>query len=77
MRVGAVTERPPLDARLTFASFVVGRSNAWPMRPPSGSSRPGGEQPLYNPLYVHAGVGLGKTHLLHGDRSCRPEPGAA
>ncbi|GEO98736.1 chromosomal replication initiator protein DnaA [Methylobacterium haplocladii] len=56
----------PLDARLTFASFVVGRSNALAHAAGERVSRHDGEGALYNPLYVHAGVGLGKTHLLHG-----------
>ncbi len=55
----------PLDRRLTFASFVVGRSNqlahAAARRVASSSS---GDAVLYSPLYIHAAVGLGKTHLL-------------
>jgi len=56
----------PLDARLTFASFLVGRSNALAHAAAERISRHDGEISLYNPLYIHAGVGLGKTHLLHG-----------
>jgi chromosomal replication initiator protein len=56
----------PLDNRLTFASFVVGRSNALAHAAAERVARHDGEGALYNPLYFHAGVGLGKTHLLHG-----------
>ena len=56
----------PLDVRLTFASFVVGRSNALAHAAAERVARHDGEGALYNPLYFHAGVGLGKTHLLHG-----------
>ena len=55
----------PLDRRMTFSSFVVGRSNALAHAAAMqvGNTRPG-EGPVYNPLYIHAAVGLGKTHLL-------------
>ncbi|MFD0936366.1 chromosomal replication initiator protein DnaA, partial [Methylobacterium trifolii] len=56
----------PLDGRLTFASFVLGRSNALAHAAAERVARHDGEGALYNPLYFHAGVGLGKTHLLHG-----------
>ena len=56
----------PLDNRLTFASFVVGRSNALAHAAGERVARHDGQGALYNPLYIHAGVGLGKTHLLHG-----------
>jgi len=56
----------PLDARLTFESFVVGRSNALAHAAAERVARHDGGPALYNPLYFHAGVGLGKTHLLHG-----------
>jgi chromosomal replication initiator protein len=56
----------PLDVRLTFTSFVVGRSNALAHAAAERIARHQGEGALYNPLYLHAGVGLGKTHLLHG-----------
>ncbi|MEA1830730.1 chromosomal replication initiator protein DnaA [Methylobacterium durans] len=56
----------PLDVRLTFTSFVVGRSNALAHAAAERVARHEGEGALYNPLYFHAGVGLGKTHLLHG-----------
>jgi len=55
----------PLDPRLTFASFVVGRSNTLAQaaaRQVAEGRR--GDNVMFNPLYIHAGVGLGKTHLL-------------
>jgi chromosomal replication initiator protein len=55
----------PLDPRLTFDSFIVGRSNTLAhaaARQVAASRR--GDQLMFNPLYIHAGVGLGKTHLL-------------
>jgi chromosomal replication initiator protein len=55
----------PLDARLTFDSFVVGRSNtlAHAAAKQVAAARRG-DPVMFNPLYIHAGVGLGKTHLL-------------
>ncbi len=55
----------PLDARLTFSSFLVGRSNALA----HAAARQvidadAGTVARFNPLYVYASVGLGKTHLL-------------
>jgi chromosomal replication initiator protein len=55
----------PLDLRLTFDTFVIGRSNTLAhaaARQVAVARR--GELVMFNPLYVHAGVGLGKTHLL-------------
>jgi chromosomal replication initiator protein len=55
----------PLDPRLTFETFVVGRSNtlAHAAAKQIAISRRG-DPLMFNPLYIHAGVGLGKTHLL-------------
>lgn len=55
----------PLDPRLTFDSFVQGRSNtlARAAALQVAQSR-ASDAVLFNPLYIHAGVGLGKTHLL-------------
>src|SRR3954466_15349794 len=55
----------PLDARLTFQSFMIGRSNALAHAAADRVARHEGGPALYNPLYLHAGVGLGKSHLLH------------
>jgi chromosomal replication initiator protein len=56
----------PLDRRLTFASFLVGRSNALAHAAAERVARiERGSPLLYNPLYIHSSVGLGKTHLLH------------
>jgi chromosomal replication initiator protein len=55
----------PLDPRLTFDSFVVGRSNTLAhaaAKQVAVAKR--GDAVMFNPLYIHAGVGLGKTHLL-------------
>ena len=55
----------PLDSRLTFESFIVGRSNALAHAAADRVAQAQNGQAIYNPLYLHAGVGLGKTHLLH------------
>ena len=55
----------PLDPRLTFDTFVVGRSNTLAhaaAKQVAGAKR--GDPVMFNPLYIHSGVGLGKTHLL-------------
>jgi len=55
----------PLDRRLNFSSFLVGRANqlAFSAAQRASAVRPG-EPPAFSPLYIHASVGLGKTHLL-------------
>ncbi|MDF2811881.1 MAG: dnaA [Microvirga sp.] len=55
----------PLDTRLTFDSFIVGRSNALAHAAADRVAHHQNGQAIYNPLFLHAGVGLGKTHLLH------------
>ncbi|MBB3809538.1 chromosomal replication initiator protein DnaA [Pseudochelatococcus contaminans] len=56
----------PLDARLTFDSFIIGSSNALAHAAAERVAKHANGPALYNPLYIHAGVGLGKTHLLQG-----------
>ena len=55
----------PLDRRLSFSTFLVGPSNqlAYAAASRVAEAR-SGDTPMFNPLYAHAGVGLGKTHLL-------------
>lgn len=55
---------PPFFERYTFQELVVGEAN----RLASEACRtvaqtPGGT--IFNPLVIHGGTGLGKTHLLH------------
>jgi chromosomal replication initiator protein len=59
-------EGSPLDPRYTFQSFVVGAPNRLAHAAAFQVAESAPDQPLkYNPLYVHARVGMGKTHLLH------------
>jgi chromosomal replication initiator protein len=52
-----------LNPSYTFENFVVGGSNKFAfLAAKSASSKPG---IVYNPLFIHGGVGLGKTHLMH------------
>ncbi len=53
----------PLDARYTFDSFVVGKSNA--LAHAAARRVVGSANIPFNPLFLYGGVGLGKTHLLH------------
>ncbi|WP_245282450.1 MULTISPECIES: chromosomal replication initiator protein DnaA [Hyphomicrobiales] len=53
-----------LDRRMSFQAFIVGKSNQLAFAAAERiAAAPAGSSP-YNPLYIHAGVGLGKTHLL-------------
>jgi chromosomal replication initiator protein len=55
----------PLDRRLTYDSFLVGASNQLAHAAAQRVASESRENGLpFNPLYIHAGVGLGKTHLL-------------
>lgn len=55
----------PLDRRLSFETFHIGRSNtlAHAAALQVARAKPG-EPVRFNPLYIYASVGLGKTHLL-------------
>jgi chromosomal replication initiator protein len=58
-------EGSPLESRFTFSSFVVGAANRLAHAAALQVTEAVADQPLrYNPLYLHAKVGLGKTHLL-------------
>ncbi len=54
----------PLDRRLTFDNFLVGRPNQLAHGAGSKIATADARSIRYNPLYIHAAVGLGKTHLL-------------
>ncbi len=52
-----------LDASHTFDSFVVGKSNEFAY---AAARRVAEDESIsFNPLYIHAPAGLGKTHLMH------------
>lgn len=52
-----------LNSTYTFENFIEGPSNQFVKSAAFGvATRPGRS---YNPLFIHGGVGLGKTHILH------------
>jgi len=53
----------PLDPRLTFENFVVGKPNELAFAAARRVAE--SDAVAFNPLYLYGGVGLGKTHLMH------------
>ncbi|MCS0500977.1 chromosomal replication initiator protein DnaA [Ancylobacter mangrovi] len=66
----------PLDPRLSFSTFRLGASNrlahAAALKVAEAAA---GSGPVFNPLYLHAAVGLGKTHLLQAIAAAGSEHG--
>jgi len=56
------TSTNTLNPSFTFDSFVVGSSNTFAFASAKNAVKSPGN--IYNPLFIHGGVGLGKTHLL-------------
>jgi chromosomal replication initiator protein len=58
----------PVESRLnpsfTFDAFVEGKSNQLAKAAATQVGQNPGKS--YNPLFIYGGVGLGKTHLMHG-----------
>jgi chromosomal replication initiator protein len=54
----------PLDPCHTFASFIEGKSNRMAFAAARSIAEDEKSAVRFNPLFIHATVGLGKTHLL-------------
>lgn len=52
-----------LDKRFTFERFVIGRPNE--LAHAAARRVAEDDTVIYNPVFLHGGVGLGKTHLMH------------
>jgi chromosomal replication initiator protein len=66
----------PLEPRYTFDSFVVGKANEVAYN--AARTLAEGGPVVFNPLFLHGGTGLGKTHLMHaiGQEFLARNPGA-
>ncbi len=68
-------EGAALDPKYTFDSFVVGKSNELAYAAAKRIAE--SSEVAFNPLFLHGGVGLGKTHLMHAIawevQRCQPQ----
>lgn len=63
--IGENASRGPVEGlRLTLDTFVVGSSNELAYNAAKAVIRE--QQSPFNPLFIHGGYGVGKTHLLQG-----------
>ena len=68
----------PLNEDYTFDEFVTGPSNSWAHAAAKGAAKEPGKKG-YNPLFIHGGTGLGKTHIMQaiGNEIRRKRPDAS
>ncbi len=66
----------PLEPRYSFDNFVVGKANEIAYN--AARTLAEGGRVGFNPLFLHGGTGLGKTHLMHaiGQEHLRRAPAA-
>lgn len=62
-RSNGAMDQGSLDPKYTFDSFVVGKSNELAYAAAKRIAE--SDEVSFNPLFLHGGVGLGKTHLMH------------
>ena len=66
----------PLKDYYTFEEFVEGPSNSYVLAAAKGVAKKPGQKAL-NPLFIHGGTGLGKTHIMQaiGNEIKKTNPG--
>ncbi len=77
-RIQTFISTMPLKEYYTFDEFVEGPSNSYVLAAAKGVAKNPGQKAL-NPLFIHGGTGLGKTHIMQaiGNEVKRKNPMAA
>ena len=77
-RIQTFISTMPLKEYYTFDEFVEGPSNSYVLAAAKGVAKTPGQKAL-NPLFIHGGTGLGKTHIMQaiGNEVKRKNPMAA